>query len=293
MAKQESILHVDKKLELPELGLPLAYTIPHAWGGLHVTESAHKAYEIVPLSPHVIQCGAITDKDEQPQVDIMLIGPDEIEISGGAAFARSKVYSRGIGIAIGFPYDNDWLAHRLRSSLEATHALLGIAPANVERELVDEDGLPTIETLKNSAPQHTVQSILSMVEDVSTASITDWIRQRNTNRQYRKIIKTGAMGLAFAGAICTADIALYNTVTTRTAAEAGAFLSVYALYGRYLLRHMIIDEPNRYELSRLQAHETAKNIATDIHADLSSAYFDMTSQALFGDGNHPLPGTES
>lgn len=56
---------------------PIAYSLPHDWGHFSVSEAAHDAYKLVPLTPNVTKAGIDRSILSSKAIEILLLGPAE------------------------------------------------------------------------------------------------------------------------------------------------------------------------------------------------------------------------
>lgn len=256
---------------LPQFNLPLEYTIPYRWGSLQVTEEAHEAYGLIPLTLTVE-----ADKhDELPKtnssIDLLIVGPDQlvdedakyqgrIMISSTAKTSKDKIQ-----IAMGLNGDLDTINKEIKSSL---FGFLGV------EELESTEALGLSEQLEHDTPQMIVHRFIDGIDEYLPLVYSVWA-ENNHNKKFIKSMTTlGGIALGIPtlqlAAIAATDLVIdTQSLLISSAASFGALLKV-----RKEVKDKLTSSGSNEHMLRIASELATKVVCSDIHSSFCSHEFD-------------------
>lgn len=280
----------EKQLNLPEANLPVEYSIPFDWGNLYVTEAAHKAYGMVPLSPETVdgKPPTSTNSAATPRVDVILVGPEEYEHDDQSALVATKIYSGGVGMVIGFPAAQDEISKHLGASLgEKLAKMEEELPTEVMEEIKEHSIIPTAEDIENDLPQMLAHQLAGVAEVPLAEGLETWFGKQGIDREYRKIVALGIGAIVAAGVEVTPGLASHNhLVNPIQIAFAGVLALVYLNLARTKLKTHIENGPLNQRIAKLTARNKAFMISYDLHNSFCRNHFDRNAETMLN-GDDP------
>lgn len=279
---------LQNQLELAELSLPLEYSIPFDTGSLHVTQAAHEAYCMIPLSPNVIEGGQLDRKDTVgPKIDIILIGPNEFDTSGGDMLTKSHVYKDGVGLVVGFSDTHAQMREKIITSIadSAQEADIDLPDGGVGA-ITSDEGISLDESLANEVPQILAHSLANAVAGEVRQSVEIWAKMNLSRAEYKKIVVSGSLSLIGTGLVLSPQILLDDRLIGPGSLLIGAAYSAFFLnMARRRLKEFIDTMPKRESIARILGMSTSLLVAEGVHASFCSKHFNRTAEEQLGGDN--------
>lgn len=256
-----------KQLILPELNLPLEYSIPYKWGALHVTSSANAAYDLVPLTPDTVAGGDPFVGGEvikKPRIDVVLVGPNEYINDGRRGVASSTLYDAGLGVVIGFPLSAnafmDTLSRRLRNPNENQEEQDEF-PFSTH---ISQFEVPALEAIARDVPHMMSHDFAVIARNELNDGLTEWNNWDYDRTAYRNIVKVGAAALIGCGGLMLpALLTGKHTVGVKQVVLGTALMAGELKLAKNMLK--------RYMLSRRQADFLNQRIASLVALEISDS----------------------
>lgn len=258
--------------------IPVQYAIPYDWGVLHVSEKAHKAYELTPFRP--TQAGGLSeeeatayDKTRSP-LHISLLAPQEIGLTPKTDFRALEVH-----IDCGFSQRE---GASLNVGFGVTAAVINGSP-EVHKLFVTSnmcDGY-----IENRGAQHIAHALVHTVCStrqilVANHDIRDAVKVQEDQNKLKKAafgLVVGAVALGGTEAILGADHFHINPLVLLPALvwTAGAAWRAKGNGDKYLDNKI----KGRYDL---RAQQDARQIESDIHETYCAAHFNKRAKESYG-----------
>ncbi len=249
--------------ETPEI----EYSIPYNWGHLHMTERAHQAYKVIPLTP-VIEGGSdeYNNIDGSPSIDITVRVPEEEFTEPVRPIVNRRQKSLVTSVTPGLD------SKTVEASTE--RALM---------DLIDIFGsdIPEgeIEKISSQIKQDTPQKIGHLITELSMVQtqreFAEHLQAEADKRSVRQSRAVGAIGVAGGAMILSLTSLLGGEGASP---ESIAIATGYSGYGVYKMGRLSKDYLKNRQLIKqgngLASSIVAEVVGEDIHRSFCRRHFD-------------------
>ena len=277
--------------EIPEI----AHHIVYEWGTLQVSEDAYQAYELVPLVPDVEAGpfhGKSPHKDNEPAVNVLLLGPNEpladlpvIPNLLTAVTSKSFIDKDGVGILLNFGSTKD---DAVANQVEATRRILqGVEIEDFTdlEQLTDPDGVPLRELLANKLPQAYAHVLADSVREYAASVASEIYRKQDTSFWLKQFSRLGALGMMGAFGMFSFATAATGRVSGLSVGLAGGYMAGVQLLQHIQLKKYMETEPQSRVIHQFRARQLGQLAGDDIHVTYCSRHFEESLQEPDGDSS--------
>jgi hypothetical protein len=257
---------------------PIQYSIPYKWGDWHVSETAHDAYGLVPLTADVLPGYVSQDKTElRPNTQIFLVTPGELgipEIPSGGFFVRPILSKHGVEITIALGENAEELTSRLQeSTLQAIGEHTGLDVDNLKRDAIDGDGVSLEENLKHAVPQMVMHNFVNALGQRVPELTTIWKRVEMNRKFAKRVAAYGGVVLT-GGAIVALSTITNHSADSNTMELLGLYYGVEGGIVYDMLRRHLRLANSKEHLLETQSKVYGDMVASDIHSTYCRDHFD-------------------
>lgn len=273
------------------------YAIPYGWGALHVTDLAHQAYDLQPLTPDKVSEDEIDITEpmiHKNRVDVYLLSPDEFadKVPGESSqqpdssesnltsgdnvifgvSAKALLHQRGAELYLGLSHGT---ADIKKAQLEGLERFAQAQSQDVESLCVDDR--PAIEVLNQMVSQEVVHRLSDVAGITAGHAMDDLLQTSNRKDLWRTMKLSRNLGIVGVAAALCIDVNNQLLENSLVLGYLGTILSLEAsALKKYLMgRNKINDEIG--EIATL--YERA--VQQGIHGSYCSHSFNRKTQALF------------
>ncbi|HSW37059.1 MAG TPA: hypothetical protein VLG37_01675 [Candidatus Saccharimonadales bacterium] len=287
--KAENWSGITQEAGSPIEELAIKYSVAFPWGTFQVTDGAHEAYGLMPLTPSTDsgkpETAPIGDK-KIPPIDIILLGPEDIkflesdsspeELSSGS-FTRVRRDSKGrITIAIGLTETTE--AHRqhiLKRIVSTLKPDFGeVDDEDILRRLVDFEDIPLEESLQHNLPQAFVSGLAQHVSDVASGTFFNWQEGEMKLIAVRHLSRLGKMAVAKTAAMTALWIELNPRYPFLAAIPTSLFLIDDLGRMRRRLKDLLLTKDDIDSQLQEMSLVFGRAVATDIYNIYNRRLFD-------------------
>ena len=269
--------------QTPEFKAHTEYELPFAWGSLHVTEQAHKAYGLAPLTTASLENESGVSMPNLPdfRTHIWLVAPDELPFTIEAfpglpltmGAAMTEVTPSGIEVICGFDKTATEIADGFTRAMEADD----VEPPEDQRP--DELEQQTHQLLAHNFARLAGRNVAPYAHQLLEAAADKVVLTKAKNDFFIGLggaAFINAYELAFTGRV---DVASELTGTGMVAVgSAIAYRGIKKYFkGREAVKVFVANTSVQY----------AQMVAEDIHRTYCARYFDHQLQGMLGDQDDP------
>lgn len=288
-------LNYSDKLVIPAMEAPVSYTLPFKWGNFNVTEAAHEAYELTPLTGKIVHGGG-RDTNEPAYsdglgVDIWLTGPDEFEaadrepsqLSGIKVANETYLHRQGIGLQIKFDKSRNVLKQGMAADIEAQTDGVGAEDLMAINSPFEEP-VPLMEVIDKDISRLMVHGL---VRFMSQDALNGLNQLQSVNDRYLTLSQTKQIligGLAISGielGLSFIDPALLPPIPAGIAVAIAN--NVWTMRLAYIrLKNHFMEAESREQIYGAIAQSRARLVSKDVHDTYCVDTFDANIEAAFG-----------
>lgn len=274
---------------VPQVFSPMEYSVPYEWGNLHVTEEAHAAYEMIPLTPtkpcdlELVKPGR-SRRGSEPRLDLILAGPSEANNAGEGTTFWSSVYAddNQVIVVAGHTKDKAAMISTSRQNIfDSYRQFIGTESASDE-EILDTVGVvgggSIDEVLDNKVSQAFAHEFADVFESAVGTTLEHY-KNLFDNMQFLRNAAT--IGFVSIAGISPA-VSLGYEVSESLATLAPAIFTAITVGGLLRsTRKYVHSQHERTVLNTQIANAKAELVSGSIHDTYCDTHFDNQFEEIF------------
>lgn len=252
----------------------IAYSVQYPWGQLHVSESAHDAYRMQPLTP-VIEGGSadFTPDTDSPSIELTVVTPSELDQEPVVATSESTNALAGL-IELGPSIQS--VTDIAESTLEQLVSEAGVDVA--ESEFAD-----ATEEFQQDAPQQLAHLLAARTAHEVERLVESDVLDQVDERLYSRLRMLGSITvLGNAGVVAPNFFFDDGAVGPLSYSLATLYSAFWLMRGRQELKRYMESKPQVERSASLAGVAMAQVVGEDIHASYCRRHFNNEFNDIIG-----------
>ena len=272
MKRSEFYAPYESEPEHLRLDVPMEYSVPFEWGDLHVSETAHQSYGLLPLTSD-IRDGFYPSLDVRPpRSRVFIVTPGELgtpPVPEGEAFVKPILHKKGLEVHVAMGDDKETAAksysQAMRDEIRRALDIEDVDDEDFDRSVKDEEGITFGEQIEQNVTQYLVHGLYQELDNRVPAALRIWLRAEHNRIFLRDISAVGVGAAALAGMFVYLGVTDHSNLDLETA-------SGYLVAGLATTRFNVKRELQRSNRRELHFNKIAKRIGSSVAYDVHSVY---------------------
>lgn len=274
---------------VPQVFSPMEYSVPYEWGNLHVTEEAHAAYEMIPLTPTKpcdleLMMPGRSRRGSEPRLDLVLAGPSEAKNADEGTTFWSSVYADDNQVIVVAGHTKDkaaMISTTKQNILDGYRQFFG-SESVPDEEILDTvgvvDGVSINEALDNNVSQAFAHEFADIFDSVVRTTLE---HSRNFSDNMQFLRNAATIGFVTIAGISPV-ISLGYEVSESLPTLAPSIFTAITVGGLLLsTKKYIHSQHERTILNTQIANAKAELVSGSIHDTYCDAHFDNQFEEIF------------